>query len=300
MIRSYLGGFYIAAATLMIVCTNNFASAAIQIVGNSGDDLAFGNVRVGTSSTLNLSVKRTGPPNGAQLSGTFATAGGEFSTSGGLNFGPMGNAGAPVRHAYTYTPVNLGTDSLTSFVTNIIDNGSPLANRPVVLSGSGVAPTFNSYVTTPGGTIDFGTVTAGSGAFDVLTLFNDTNAGNLGALTDLSILSFSISGPNALDFSVTGFSPTVLSELVSNPTETLPLTINLLNSATPGLKSAVLTFNTDQNAALGGDGLDFSYNLVANVTVAAVPEPATGLIWGGLAVAGMLGYRRSKRNVAAK
>jgi hypothetical protein len=284
--------------TLLWTVGTTEAGIVVSVDSVAGTTMEFGNVRVGTSASHDLDIHRTGPGNNSLnpldwLAGVYSEATGEFSRSGGALFGPIVTNGYAnhVSRTYTYTPTNVGFDSQVDSVLatqGFISN----FNVPVTLQGTGVSPVFASSSVSPGGLIDMGISLQGAGDSFLLTISNLSTNGDLGNLTDLSLLNVNISGTNASDFSVAAFSPQVLTT-----SGTYGLTITLLNTALAGLKSATLTIDTDQGAAFGGVGQSFSYDLEADVqylppSPPTVPEPSTMAICGGL---GLLGFAMSRR-----
>lgn len=251
---------------------NNFL---LQFSGGGGGDpilgvtpgaLAFGDVRVGTSASLGLTASNTGTADG--LTGSYGGASGDFGPAGDLAFGPLAQgASAPARN-YTYTPSARGLDAGTVDVTS---NGG---NATVNLSGNGVGPVFADD--DADNVLDFGDVgPPGVEPFVdlVLTISNVTTDTAAAALTDLTINSASITGPDASFFSIIGAGTGVIAKDGS-----LAITVR----ATYGgpnfvTRNALLTLATDEGAALGGDGNDYVFELTARM----VPEPST------LALAGL-------------
>lgn len=292
------------------------ASGSPELTTNpvDGGTLDFGNVRVGETKSGTITATNTGDANG--LSGSFGSAVGDFGPGSPQAFGPL-DQGDNTSRDYTYTPTARGTDSQTFTVTSDANDSS------VTLNGNGVGPVFSYEATDTNGshgptaplgdgsngngtpveaglTLDLGnadwlvgpdTVTAS------LTLANSTPDGDLDSLTDLTILDFDISGTDADMFSLLkesdgeAFVSTVL-----GAGEEIDLIVQFEADALlpHGLKEAILTFFTDQGAALRGDGADFRFTLNATQT----PEPGSLLVWSLVGVVGLaLGWRR-RRNVA--
>lgn len=250
-----------------------------------------GNVRIGTSGVSSLGVQNVGDGNlsgqgaDSNLKGSFASASGAFNGAG-ATFSLAD--GASQIQQYSFTPVNRGFAQASADVST--SNGSTDERNTAQalsaqISGTGVGPTFASSVAV-GSTIDFGT---GSGQRSLpLTIFNNTPDADLGALTALTLLSYSISGPGAGLFSLSNLgAPTQLAKGAS-----MALDIGFL-AGSHGVYSAMLSLLTDEGAALGMAGNAFSYSLTAT----AVPEPAAVQMFGaGLMCLGLLVLR--KRRVA--
>lgn len=246
-----------------LVLTMSVAAPAI-----SANNIDFGNVRVGTTSTSsNLTVTNTGT---GTLTGNIYPASGEFSPqSGTQNFSLT--SGQSNSRAFTYTPTGRGTDTTNVSITN---NAGDITRS---LSGTGVSPMFSSSVAA-NTTIDFGVVEYND--TKTLTLQNLTLDADLGDLTDLTILSATISGVDAACFSLTNFTP----GMVLDKNGLWNLMIQFTNIGhTLGNRNATLTIVTDQNAALGQAGATFTWNLSAQ----AIPEPSSVAIFSiGIAFLG--------------
>ena len=207
---------------------------------------------------------------------------------------------------YTYAPTTRGNDSATvavAFTNGSSDGKNQGGTVSANLSGQGVGPTYQSRVATtaagaPTGTINtppansgssavaFGTVAAFSTATLYLDLANisiDPDGGDA-SLTDLSLLSFSITGAQASAFDLPGWSPTVLHEAdhIVVPIAFAP--------GVGGAYNATLTFFTDEAAAFGAIGDSFSYSL-SGLVVGQVPEPASILLLSA-GLGGLLAIRR--------
>jgi len=245
---------------------------------DNGGTLDIGNARVGTSASANLSVTNAGNA-GSLLTGNIDTASGEFA-GGGTAFSLNKNQSASA--LFSFTPIARGVSTQALAVTSNDEN------HALTLQGTGVAPVFASTGDVAG-TLAFGSIVTGSTGTLGLNLLNISPDGDLGALTDLTILSMAITDIDANLFSVTGFTPgTVL-----GVGDSLALTLSF-DPLTVGNFSATLTFVTDQGTFLGGTGQSFSFNLFGSgfsqtSNGIAVPEPTTTWM---LLTAGALLLRR--------
>ncbi len=143
--------------------TTNLAVSGMGVVpaapkiAVSPASLAFGNVTVGASSSMNLTISNTG---NAPLTGTIALASG---TSSEFAFSPSSfnvAAGGSQAVAVSYAPTAVGADagSLT-----ISSNDAANPSVSVALSGAGVAAPAPSIALNPA-SLSFGTVTVGGSA----------------------------------------------------------------------------------------------------------------------------------------
>jgi hypothetical protein len=258
---------------------------------NTGSTNA-GNVRIGTTGSAQLTVNNTGDGNlsGAgdvsNLHGSVGSGSGAFSGSGGT-FDLADGGSQPF--AYTFAPTTHGgaSASVNVSTTNGSSDGHNAASgpTPVALSGTGVGPTYHASVA-PGGTLSFDDVTHDA----TLAISNTTTDAALGSLTDLTLLSAHLGGPDAGMFSLLGFVPGTLLSKGDN------FDLNLAFTGT-GAHTATLTLTTDEGAALGASGDVFTYTLAADTVVTPpVPEPGQlSLLLGGLVGMGAMLRRRKAR-----
>ena len=243
--------------------------------------LDFSLIRVGTTGTESLAVTNTGDV-GSTLSGSFPAASGEFGPGSTSGFGALGWEESDNRQ-YTNTPTDHGSD--TQGITITSDGG----DSNITLSGTGVGPVFDSDLA-PGSPLDFDIVELGvseSFFLDVSNITTEANGGDA-TLTDLTLLDVQIAGEDAGLFDIIGFT----SGTVLHKDDILSLELGYNGTGTLGMKNATLTVFTDDDAALGANGLHFSYGINANV----VPEPSTLvlLLMGAFALLAYPRYRRRR------
>jgi hypothetical protein len=287
---------------------------------------AFGAVRIGTTATVAaITVSNIGDGNlapggntlsAAQLRGNIGAASSSVFTGGGGTFSlndthytGTGTATTSAAFTYKYAPTAHTTSDSTSIVATF-NNGSSLANNAsqtttLSLTGQGVGPTYESKVgsttysnstaigstTVAAGTISTGAYKTGATTTLAVTLANISTDVASSSLTNLTLESVAVTGTNASDFSVVGFTTnTVLSE-----GQSLVVTLDF-SGPTVGTYNADISFTTDQGTALSGLGAVFSYALSAKI-----PEPATIVTFGmGLAGLGFIRRRRLARRAGTE
>ncbi|MFO1320850.1 MAG: hypothetical protein U1F52_14640 [Burkholderiales bacterium] len=247
-------------------------------------------MRVGTTGVSVLTIHNIGDGNtsgrgaASNLNGSFQSAAGTFSA--GTSAFSLADASS-MSNQYVFAPSARGQQ--TQSVDMVLDNGSSDGtNRAHALAaelvGTGVGPSFTASLD-PATGLAFGSVSGVSAR-----AFSITNASldpDLGALTALTLVSYEITGPDAARFSLSDFAA---GQVLGNG-QRADLGVRVTAGGAQGELSAVLTFHTDQQAAFGGDGSQFSYSLFAT----AVPEPQSGdLMAAGLSCLGLWTLRRSR------
>jgi hypothetical protein len=170
---------------------------------------------------------------------------------------------------FGFAPADHGEFEQTVAITS--DAGS----QSVELSGRGVGPQYASAAA-----IEFDPVAGGATATHDLSVSNATGDGDLGLLTDLSLLSVEIVGPDAARFSMVDFDPQVLA---AGGSVTLEVAFDAAG-ALPGSYAAELRITTDQGAAYAAAGQTFTIALTAEVVPSA----------GASVVGRMIFYNHSK------
>lgn len=274
----------------MQACLAQGASISVNNLFSQG----VGEVRVGTSVTDTLSIQRSGPTAHGAVTGLFPQASGPFSPGSTLAYSVTANgAGNAATRAYTFAPTSRGV-----FTTDYVVTASQGGNKTTTFKGVGVGPVYDVVLGNSVGPngfplLDFGIVRIGKGATLPLTISNITTDGVIAQdKTTLSLNIAALGGSEASSFALPLF---VLSTKVLAG-KSYELQLNTKLDATMGHKWATLLISTDQNAAFGGNGASFSYDVHAFVT----PEPSSLL----LAVSGVLGLgfwsvKRRRRPIAA-
>ncbi len=249
-------------------------TVAVVDVQNVGDGNLSG---LGSASNLHGSV---GSPLGSTA---FSGAGGTFDL----------DDGASASFQFVYAPNQRGFDNAALIVSTT--NGSTNGwNQPemvgVNLLGQSVGPNFQS---TPANgsqiTVFDNTHPGPPSGTDVLSIANtstDPNGGD-STLTDLTLLGYSLTGPDAAAFSLLGFQPGQV--LGSGESVDYQLTADPLLG--PGRHYAFLTLFTDQGAAFGQAGQSFQFLLEARM----VPEAGSLTIWSLLSAAVCWQLRRRRQ-----
>ncbi len=249
--------------------TVTFIGRGVAPVSEVDSSLASaGAVRIGTSGTSRILVKNAGDGNLSNR-GTLSNLKGSAGTGSAAFLGSGGSIdladGGSVPFPYSFSPTTHGPQAATVGLT--FTNGSPAgtnqaAQRERGTAGRSAGPEFGSS-RVPGSLIDFGTVTAGQTGQQILSVSNLTPDGDLGNLTDLTMLSAIVTGPDSGMFSLGQFTPgSVLSAAAAVDLELL-----FDPHGQAGSFQATLQLTTDQGAALGTAGQVFTYPLAGNSTV---------------------------------
>lgn len=264
---------------LALRAEQQFFSTALQSgqLALSTTALDFGATRIGTSLASQSVTASNAGLNFTKVEGlTMGNAVGEFS-GGGQSFNPLfrdpslGSDTASV--LYGYAPTNRGSDVQQVSISS--DNGG----GSVTLQGQGVGPEFQASAVS----LDLGIAGLNQLATENFSIANVTPDGDLGSLTDLTLLSVQLTGPDAANFNLLGFTPGMV--LDANGLASLTLQAAF---STAGQKQATLWVHTDQGAVLGGSGQSFQIPLSLTV----VPEPATCLLLGVGAIGAILLSRK--------
>ena len=220
-------------------------------------------MRVGTNKTAFMGIQNTGDADTA-INGRFpdpaASGSSAVSRAGNGVFSSL-HQNRFTANPYTFSPSTLGT---TSQSLNFLSDGG---NASVGILGLGVGPLASANVPL-GSTIDFGTISPISTASASLTLDNSTSSNPFlpENFIGLTLENFTITGPDAQFFSLSGFTP----REVLGAGESSPMQVQFAPNGTLGSKTAMLTFQSDQGTAFGATGETFSFTLTGK---ADVPEP---------------------------
>ncbi|QNN23834.1 hypothetical protein HED60_16675 [Planctomycetales bacterium ZRK34] len=261
----------------ILVVSGFEAPALLGTDPDNGGRLNFGFVRIGDTSTMDLTVTNVGGT-GSTLTGTVDTATGDFS-------GPQPDdaislmAGDSALKSFTYAPTSAG------FVQEAITVNTSGGSNTITLQGIGVGPVVDLAPNPMGSTLDAGTAD-GPGAMGLIEIdLANTFMGAVGddTLTALSLLSYSITGPDAGLFTLL----TPLDVIMAGETLTLQIKFN---PVTDGDFEAAFHLLTDLNAAYGEAGTELSWNLIGSAS--NVPTPA--MFGPGLLLAAGM-FRRRRR-----
>ncbi|HEX5271472.1 MAG TPA: PEP-CTERM sorting domain-containing protein [Gemmataceae bacterium] len=291
--------FGVAVLAPLILLTFGSAAPADIIVLDA--DVSFAPTRVGTSSssTATSAVFRTQVAaqtatgnfgNPADLADFNRSGSGDFSVPGGFIFPNTASA------TYNFTPTARGFFTSTAPITSNASNSPGTVNLGSVMGSppfaQGVGPVYAS-TPPPASAINFGAVRPGQSASQPLDIANATTdvipttlpAGD--PRTRLTLEGFTITGPNAADFSF-DLTP---GSTIDSLGPALAQLVTFDPSGAFGPETATLTIFTDQGAPPGGAGASFSYPLQG---FSAVPEPSTLalLALGGAALAGWRRWRK--------
>jgi hypothetical protein len=299
--------------------TTTLQATAVAPVASVPPTASAGNVRVGTSGTAAVTVANVGNGNLAgtgtaynlNASVTGGSTGGFSSANTGAlslasNATPSVASTATTTLGYTFTPTSRGVAS--SAVSLNFSNGSTDGRNlsqsvAATVTGTAVSPVFTSSIQGAGATntpnavaqgatgtalqtISFGTVSYAESKTINLVLQNTSTdlPGNIGsALTNLSILSYSIAGANAGAFSISSLG----SVITEGGNLVVPITI--VGTAKVGALGSTLSIFTDESAGFGGVGDTFTYALSGF----SVPEPTSLAALG----AGLLGLASTRRRL---
>ncbi len=241
---------------------------------------AAGNVRIGTSGTASITIKDVGDGNQAggglgNLTGTVTSGSNGFSGVGG-SF----NLADSASQTFNYTIIPALHTSTTASLTVSASNGNSSGNNTpqnfaVTLSATGVGPTLSTGIAS-GGTLSFGKAVSPQQPSQSNTISNVTTDANLGALTNLDIVSAVLSGTGASMFSLSGVvSGSTLSKGQSgNLNITFSPSIGFTGSAT-----ATLTLVTDEGAANGVAGKTATYTVTGLGAMEAYWKGGHGGSW---------------------
>jgi len=240
------------------------------VISLNTSSAAVGPVRIGATGTARLTINNIGDGNQAgaglgNLTGTVAAGSGGFSGSGG-NFN-LADSGSQT-FSYTISPISHGgisTNVAVNAGNGSTDGANSAQNLAATLSATGVGPVLATSLAA-NSTLNF----SPQALAKPLTLANVTTDADLGSLTNLDILSASVSGANASLFSLSGISNGTL----LTKSQSANLQISFVPGSFSGNASATLTLVTDEGAASGLAGKSVSFLLDGAVG-------PTGFYWKG-------------------
>jgi len=298
-IFAFLAILLIVAASVALSSCAGYTSASSS-GGQTGDpsagvlspgsgSISFGNVAVGSTSSLTLSVTNTGTATVNVSSVTVSGAGFTLMSGGGATSVPVGQS-ASVQ--IQFAPASASNDTGTLTVASNASNSS----LAIPLSGTGTQGDLSANP----GSVSFGTVATGNSNSQTITLKNDGNAvitfsqiavaGSGFSQTGLSTSS-TIAAEGSLNFNAV-FTPSSTGAVNGSITLTTngtpsPLVINLSGTgATPtlllGANPASLSFGNV------GDGTSSSLTTTltnsgnSNVTIASVAVTGAGFSASGV------------------
>lgn len=210
--------------------------------------------RVGTSQMREVMVQNSGAT-GTTLTGYIGGlyTPSEFTSPTGDVFFALA-AGQSTSRQVIYTPTarTAGQPDLETLIV-----ATNVGSADVSLEAYALSPVYFS-TPTPGSTINLGRVMNLGGASKPLPITNVTPDGEREELTYLTLNNLSFSGVNASEFSQTGIPNG--QALGYNISRTANISVQTTGR---GVKNSVFKVETDQNAALAGDGFDFQYNVTA-------------------------------------
>jgi autotransporter-associated beta strand protein len=255
-------GFLGTTPSSTITLTGTGVAPVISLNTSAG---SLGNLRIGTTGTASLTINNIGNGNQAGallgfLTGTVGAGSGGFVGSGG-SF----SLGDSTSQTFRYTVNPTAHSALSSTISiNTTDGNSNGTNTPQSLSGPlsavGVGPTLFTSLSA-GSTLSF---TSPQSPSDALTVANQTTDANLGSLTNLDVISATLSGTGASMFSLSGFSPGTI--LAKSGSTTLQVAFAPA-AGTSGPETATLTVVTDQGAANGVAGTTVTFALAGTAVL---------------------------------
>jgi uncharacterized delta-60 repeat protein len=206
----------------------NVEQPALTTVVDSGAQ-AFGNVLVGSNSSLIFTIRN---PGGANLTGLGITVDGANAADFTVTAGPTSPVAPAGTTTFTvqFTPTTTGAKTAAIHIANnVLGSKNPY---DITLSGTGTAPDIavEQPVLTAvadGGTQAFGNVLVGSNSSLIFTIRNPGGA-------NLTGLGITVDGANAADFTVTANPTSVVA-----PTGTTTFTVRFVPSASGPRTAAI-------------------------------------------------------------